>query len=76
MAITPTAQTGRNVRAEMARAGITQADLAAALRVSQAAVSARLLGKTPFDINELSTIAATLGVQLDVLLPQPDEAVA
>lgn len=74
MATTPTAQTGKNVRAEMARAGVTQAALAKVLGLSQAAVSARLLGKTPFDINELTTIAATLDIPLSDLLPR--EAVA
>ena len=69
MATTPTAQTGKNVRAEMARAGVTQAALAKALGLSQAAISARLLGKTPFDINELTTIAEHLGVEVSVLLP-------
>lgn len=75
MATTPTAQTGRNVRAEMARAGVTQATIAAALGLSQAAVSARLLGKTPFDVNELTVIAGVLGVAAADLLPQA-EAVA
>lgn len=69
MATTPTAQTGKNVRAEMARAGVTQAALAAELGISQAAVSARLLGRTPFDINELTAVADALNVPLTTLLP-------
>lgn len=69
MHTTPTAATGANVRAEMARQGVTQADLAARLHVSQTQVSARLRGRVPFDVNELVLIAATLGVPLAALLP-------
>ena len=68
MADTPSAATGANVRAEMARQGVTQMVLARKIGISQAAVSARLRGTTPFDINELTAIAAVLGVPLDVLL--------
>lgn len=69
MATTPSAKTGANVRAEMARRSVTQERLAEALDLSQAAVSARLRGKTPFDINELHTIAEFLEVSLSALLP-------
>lgn len=68
MTSSPTALTGANVRGEMARKGVTQVDLASALGVSQAAVSARLRGVTPFDINELATIAALLGVTVERLV--------
>lgn len=69
MTPTPSALTGANVRAEMARRGVTQAKLAAALGLSQPSVSARLRGVTPFDVDELHTIAAFLGVPLSDLLP-------
>lgn len=75
MATTPTAQTGANVRAEMARVGVSQTTIAQHLNLSQAAVSARLRGVTPFDINELVKVAAFLDVPLADLLPRP-EAVA
>jgi transcriptional regulator with XRE-family HTH domain len=75
MATTPTAQTGSNVRAEMARRGVSQTKIATHLNLSQAAVSARLRGVTPFDINELVKVSEFLDVPLEALLPRP-EAVA
>lgn len=69
MPTTPTAKTGENVRAEMARRGVTQMALARKIGLSQPAVSARLKGKTPFDINELCLIASVLNVPLTTLLP-------
>ena len=75
MALTPTAQTGRNVRAEMARAGVSQIDLAERVGLSQSGLSKRLRGVVPFDVNELDAIATALGVPVVSLLPQP-EAVA
>ena len=68
MPTTPSAATGANVRAEMARCGVTQTTLARKIGLSQTAVSARLKGRTPFDINELVLIAQVLGVPLDTLL--------
>lgn len=68
MQITPSAVTGANVRAEMARRGLSQAALAKRLGVSQTAISKRLRGETPLDINELLQIAGALDVPLDVLL--------
>ena len=54
-----------NVRAEMARVGVTQADLAEALHITQQSVSAKRSGKTPFTLNDLETIAPMFG--MDVL---------
>lgn len=71
MALTPTAQTGRNVRAEMARADVTQTALASAIGLSQSALSKRLRGVIPFDINELTAVADHLGVEVTTLLPAP-----
>lgn len=68
MTTTPTAATGANVRGEMARKGVTQVKLAHALGISQAAVSARLRGQTPFDINELAQIARLLDVSIERLI--------
>lgn len=53
----------------MARKGITQFELAGALGLSQPAISSRLRGKTPFDVNELTVVAAFLGVPLTLLYP-------
>lgn len=75
MATTPAALIGRNVAAEMRRAGVTQAALGRVLDISQAAVSARLLGKTPFKSTELAVVATHLGVDVAALYPRP-EAVA
>lgn len=75
MALTPTAHTGRNVRAEMARAGVSQADLAARVGLSQSALSKRLRGVVPFRVDELDAIARVLRVTASDLLPRT-EAVA
>lgn len=66
--IPPTSLVGRNVRAEMIRRGRTQDALASRLGLSQAAVSKRLNGRTPWDVNELAAIAALLEVPLATLL--------
>ena len=72
---TPAAQTGANVRAEMARRGVSQTTLAENIGMSQAQVSKRLRGVIAFDINELHTVAAVLDVPLATLLPSDDAAV-
>lgn len=70
MATSPTARVGVNVRAEMARRGVSQTELAKQLGISQAAVSARLRGHTPFDVNELARIAVVLSVPAAELLDE------
>jgi len=52
----------------MARKGLSQTALAELLGISQTAVSKRLRGDTPWDINELIRAADTLGVPLETLL--------
>lgn len=64
---TASRQAGGNVRAEMARQRVSQAMLGKHLGISQAAVSAKLLGKTPFTIDQLASVAALLGVPLETL---------
>lgn len=59
---------GAAVRAELARAGKSQTDLAAVLGVTQAAVSKRIRGVTPFDVNEIALVAQALGVDVSVLI--------
>lgn len=68
---TPSQRIGGNVRAEMARNRVSQTALGVHLGLTQASVSARLLGRTPFNINELHDIAAFLGVPLSTLLAAP-----
>lgn len=51
------------IRGLLAEKGITQAQVATHLRLSQTAVSRRLRGETPFDINELASMADLIGVQ-------------
>jgi transcriptional regulator with XRE-family HTH domain len=53
------------VRAEMARAQMTQRELAAVIGVQQPNVSLRLQGKHPFSTVELDKIAAALGVPVE-----------
>lgn len=50
------------VRAEMARNRVSQTALAETLGLSQAAVSRRLLGAVPFDVDELAQVAELLNV--------------
>jgi transcriptional regulator with XRE-family HTH domain len=65
---TPNTITGANVRAEMARRKISQEAVAQTLGLSQASVSARLRGVTPFRVDELLRIADLLDVPLELLL--------
>lgn len=51
-----------NVKAELARRGKTQRDLADLLGLSTQAISRRLTGRLPFDVDELSAVAAYLGM--------------
>lgn len=51
-----------NVRAEMARRRITQEMLAPILGISQPALSRRLRGQLPFDLDELEALARFLDV--------------
>lgn len=72
----PSGRVARNVRAELARSETKQASLAAALGMTQGAVSHRLTGRTDFSINELVRIAAHLGVPLSTLLDGVEPAQA
>jgi transcriptional regulator with XRE-family HTH domain len=55
--------TAAAIRAEMARRGVRQRDLAAALGISQQAMSNRLCGITPLTAAEIQAIADALGCQ-------------
>ncbi len=56
----------------MARRSMSQTQIAERLGISQPAVSARLLGRTPFDVNELVAIAEVLGVPVSTLIGEKD----
>lgn len=56
------------VRANMARARMTQTELALVLGLTQSAVSKRLRGKIAFSVDELEKVADALGVHPAVLL--------
>jgi transcriptional regulator with XRE-family HTH domain len=62
---------GANVRAEMARAGVSQAAMARILNLSQSPVSMRLRGATPFTAHELAAIAHYLDVPVDAFYRAP-----
>lgn len=57
-----------NIRAELARQRVSQAQVAERLGLSQAAVSRRLTGQTPFELDEVATVADLLAVAPSHLL--------
>jgi transcriptional regulator with XRE-family HTH domain len=57
----------------MARYGVVQLDLQRVLGLSQTAVSKRLRGLTPWDINELSAVAEFFRMPLGELIASADE---
>lgn len=63
----PTVTIAANIRAELARQGKTQTNLAAHLGISQTVVSFRLRGVTEIGVNELVRIAQYLDVPLEAL---------
>ncbi len=58
----------RNIRVEMARHDLTQAQLAERLGISQVAVSKRLRGVVPISVAELLRVAELLNVSAADLL--------
>ena len=68
LTLTRTAQVAANIRAELARQRVSQRSLAVGLGMSPAALSNRLSGATPIDVNELGAIADALGVSASALL--------
>jgi len=57
-----------NIRAELARQRVSQAQVAERLGLSQAAVSRRLTGQTPFELDEVAAVADLLAVAPSHLL--------
>ncbi len=66
----PAEQVAATVRAEMARRRVTQTALADVLGMTQTALSRRISGAIPFDVNELHAIAEHLGLPPAALLGQ------
>lgn len=64
-----------NVRAELGRSRITQSRAAAETKISEAALSKRLNGRIPFDVDQIAALAALVGVDPSMLLaPAPVKA--
>lgn len=65
---TPASQVGSRVRGLMAEKQVTQAEVARELGLTQPAVARRLAGSIAFDVNELTKVAALLGVATQSLM--------
>jgi transcriptional regulator with XRE-family HTH domain len=66
----------REVRAEMARQGVSQRELAERLGFAQSGLSKRLTGQLTFRAEEWERIAEILGVPVTQFLPVPAAASA
>lgn len=66
------AQIGRRVNARMIDAGMTQGQLAAAIGLTQAAVSRKLAGERPWFAPELVNVAQVLGTSVGELFGEPE----
>lgn len=62
------------VRAEMARRRLSQRQVADAAGIPQPTLSRRLLGRSPFTVPELLTLAVVLDVPVALLLGEPVRA--
>lgn len=56
------------IRAELARRGANQGDLANILNLHQTAVHRRMAGKVPWRVDELTKVAEYLGVPVAELM--------
>jgi transcriptional regulator with XRE-family HTH domain len=65
-----------NVRAEMARQGHTQMELAEVLSLPQSSISVRLAGRRAFSVDELQLVADFLAVSVPSLLDKPNATAA
>lgn len=68
--------TGAAVRNAMKRARVSQRDLAAHLRISQAAVSRRVSGSVEFTVSQLRAVAVIVDVPVEALMGEPAELLA
>lgn len=57
-----------NIRAEIARQGMRQEDLAAKLGISRSTLNQRLQGRSQFTVGDLGEVAQILGVTPAALL--------
>lgn len=64
-----------NIRAELARADISQVKAAAALGVTEMWISRRLKGRTPLDANDIALFARYLGVPVSTFFETIDRPV-
>lgn len=62
------------IRACMARAGVTQGELAEAIGLSRQSLASRLHGKTAFDVVDLCRVAAHFGLSVSELLGRAEAA--
>lgn len=69
-----TSHVAANIRAEIARRGKNQVDVAEALGITRQAVSNRLLGRVEFRVSEVQAIADYLGVPASVLVDDHSKA--
>jgi transcriptional regulator with XRE-family HTH domain len=60
-----------NIRAEIARRGVTQEELATRIGMARSSLSHRLAGRISFDVDDLSRIAEALEVEPASLLQAP-----
>lgn len=64
----------RNVRAELARRSVAQAELASAIGMTAPALNRRLKGHTSFSVPELAKIARLLQIPVENFLePLPEQ---
>lgn len=68
MASTLSEKISSELRAELARQRLSQAEVALAMGRSQAYLSRRLSGDIPFDVDDLAQLAEILGVPVAALL--------
>jgi len=64
------------IRAELARRGLRQVDIAEKLGIDPAQVTKRMSGDIDWRLTELQTIAAMLGVPVSTLVDAPATASA
>lgn len=78
MTNSPAERVAAEVRGQLARQRKTQAALSEALGMSPQAISRRLAGAIPFDVNELDSVALFLDVPISAffIYPPTRDAVA
>ena len=68
MTTSPAVRVANEVRVALTRLHMSQAALAEQIGMPKSALSRRLTGEKPFDINEITKVADVLGVPLDQLV--------